>query len=216
MSGYGEVYIITSPSGKVYIGQAVLVLSRGEKWGTYKRWEDHIRDAYKENGGRCRKLNCAIRKYGPDKFTVVPILTTFEFNLGFYEDYFIVQYDSMNNDKGYNLRRGGRFGKLSEETRQLMSINRQIKPCFQKPHTLETKKKISKTLIDNVERFDHLNRKLPKYIKYVDWSDRCGYAIVSHPQCKLKYFVSAKKNNLDELLNKCMAFLNSLDEESIN
>lgn len=70
----------------------------------------------------------------------------------------------------------------------------------------DTKKKISDTLINNIQRYDHLENKLPKYVKFIDWKDRQGYAIVSHPKCKIKYFVSNNKR-LDELFNKCIAHL---------
>lgn len=81
----------------------------------------------------------------------------------------------------------------------------------QRQLTKETKDKISQSLIEATERFDHQQNKLPKYMKYVDWKDRKGYAIVSHPGCKLKYFVS-KKKNLTDLYNNCLKYLQELDK----
>jgi len=45
-------------------------------------------------------------------------------------------------------------------------------------------------------------------MKFINWKDRKGYAIVSHPSCKLLYFVSSKKS-LDDLYNECLGKLNS-------
>jgi group I intron endonuclease len=209
MDGYGEIYVITSPSGKLYVGQTQCFLCNGAVNGTSKRWRQHISDSKNANGGRCRKLNNAITKYGHENFTVIPLLSTRVENLQYFEDLMMDEFDSLNKEKGYNLRRAGNAGKLSIETRTLMSINRRLKPCFQQPHKDETKKKISDSLIDRVERLDHLDNKLPKYIKFIDWKDRKGYAIVSHPKCKLKYFVS-NKIDLESLFQTCSYYLMKL------
>jgi hypothetical protein len=73
----------------------------------------------------------------------------------------------------------------------------------------KTSEQISNTLINNNIRFGHDDAQLPKYVKFVDWSDRKGYSIVSHPRCKLKYFVS-KNKSLEELLGVCVAHLDTL------
>ena len=62
----GDIYCITSPSGKQYVGQCVKYLSNGKKWGYQSRFKAHIRDAYNPDKDYCRVLNAAIRKYGPD------------------------------------------------------------------------------------------------------------------------------------------------------
>jgi len=68
METLGEIYCITSPSGKKYVGQCVKKLSNGKNWGHINRWKDHIRDS----NGRdcCRLLNLSIRKYGPENFKI--------------------------------------------------------------------------------------------------------------------------------------------------
>jgi hypothetical protein len=43
----GDIYCITSPSGKKYIGQSKQKLSNGKKWGYLRRWNDHISDSKK-------------------------------------------------------------------------------------------------------------------------------------------------------------------------
>jgi hypothetical protein len=68
MEFLGEIYCITSPSGKKYVGQCMKHLSNGRKHGYSGRWKEHIRDAnYKNN---CRLLNASIRKYKPENFTL--------------------------------------------------------------------------------------------------------------------------------------------------
>lgn len=84
----------------------------------------------------------------------------------------------------------------------------------QRRHTNETKERISQSLIDATERVDHENNKLPKYMKHIDWKDRKGYAIVSHPKCKQKYFVS-KNKDLKTLYNNCLKYLQDLNDNKI-
>ena len=45
----GDIYCVTSPSGKMYVGQCVQTLSNGKKWGFKQRWNQHLRDAQKIN-----------------------------------------------------------------------------------------------------------------------------------------------------------------------
>ena len=66
MNQIGEIYCITSPSNKKYIGQCVKKLSNGKNWGYISRWKEHIRDSKDRN--YCRLLNSAIKKYKPENF----------------------------------------------------------------------------------------------------------------------------------------------------
>jgi hypothetical protein len=179
------------------------------------RWKCHIRDAASKN--RCRQLNQEIRSLDITKFHIRPILTCKSEDADKYEVMFITQYNTYNNDgknaEGLNIRTGGNAGDvLSEDTRLKMSEARshyaKTNPDKVK-HTDKTKKQISESLIDNVVRYDHDGKILPKYIKYVNWNDRRGYQIVSHPLCKCKYFVSSKEK-LAVLYDKCLLHLESL------
>jgi hypothetical protein len=49
----GEIYCLTSPSNKKYVGQCVKLLSSSKKWGYLNRWKEHIRDA-KNGKDYCR------------------------------------------------------------------------------------------------------------------------------------------------------------------
>lgn len=203
----GEIYRLTFPNGKNYIGQCVCRLANGKAYGTRARWMGHITDSKRENGGNCRKLNYAIRKYGEQNVKIDILLTTHISLLDLYEEMSISLFESTNRDQGYNLRSGGNRSRASQETRLLMRESR-LKYTLP-PHTKETKQKISNTVLDNVKRIDHNEIQLPKYVKYINWKDRNGYAIVSHPQCKIKYFVS-NKLDLNELYTQCINHLTTL------
>jgi hypothetical protein len=212
---YSEIYLLTSPSGKQYVGKANCINSKGRIHGTLGRWKDHIRDSRAADGGRCRLLNEEIRHHGSDVFNVQIIVTCYMNFTQYYERHFIKEYNtlySINNKHGLNINEGGNSGVLSEETRKLMSDKRKqyIKKMPDSVnHKEETKKKISTSLIDNVIRYNYDGSVLPKYVKYVNWEDRKGYQIVSHPLCKVKNFVSSKLS-LQELYEKCIVFLSDL------
>jgi hypothetical protein len=209
---YAEIYLITSPTGKQYVGKTKCLTRQGKKYGTSNRWTSHIADSRNKN--RCRLLNEEIRKYQLDTFKVEQIITCETKYIADYEKLFIKEYNtkfSNNNPNGLNIRDGGNHGENSDITRQLMSKARQ-KYISENPEKLklstETKQKISKTNIDNIIRKDHNGNILPKYMKFINWQERKGYAIVSHPTCKLLFFVSVKKT-FDELYNECLYKLNS-------
>jgi hypothetical protein len=147
----GEIYKIKCPNSKLYIGQCVSYLSNGKKYGTLGRWINHLSDARRKNGGNCRKLNEAIRYFGETNFQIEIILQTHISLLDFYEEC-IISLLETKSEFGYNLRSGGNHSRLSLETKELMSINRKIKPCFSQNHSDITKEKISKTLIEKVVR----------------------------------------------------------------
>jgi hypothetical protein len=128
-----------------------------------------------------------IDEYGEDKMIITILASCRKEKLDFYVEYFIEMYNTYEPN-GLNFK-----NKVKDEV----------------------KKKISNTLIDNTIRYDHNNNVLQKYIKIVDWQDRKGYSIVSHPKCKLKYFVS-KKKSLDVLLEECIAYLKTLEYTQTN
>lgn len=200
----GEIYKLTCPKGKVYIGQCVTFLSNGTKYGTRARWINHQSDARRANGGNCRRLNEAIRAYGEANFKVETLLITHVSLLDIYEEGTISLLESTNPMHGYNLRHGGNHSRLSLETRLRMRQSRLN--CSRPKHSKKTKEQISKTLIDNVIRYDVNGKILPKYVKFINWTDRTGYAIVSHPKCKIKYFVS-KSKTLEDQYNRCGNYL---------
>ena len=104
------IYKLTSPSGKVYIGQSINI---------ERRWCNH----HMPSSGKGH-LQKAIAKYGRKAF-IREILKTFETRnqriLDLYEEIYILVYDAMNPDVGYNMKSGGHSSYYSEDARRRMS-----------------------------------------------------------------------------------------------
>lgn len=127
------IYILRNKvNSKVYVGQT---------WNTLKeRW--HSGHGYKE----CTHLNNAIEKHGKEQFCY-EILTFCgtQAAADYWEDYFIVKYDSRNKRKGYNLKGGGSRGKDSQEMKDAKSLRMsgESNPMYGYEWTDEQKKRMS-------------------------------------------------------------------------
>jgi len=101
----GVIYLLTSPSGKQYVGQS---------WDYETRMVQYSRGGRKEQ----RVLQNAIRKYGWENFTATIIMQGIQTQdaLDKTEDAFILLLDTLAPN-GYNLRRGGRGGKHHADSR---------------------------------------------------------------------------------------------------
>ena len=195
MENNGEIYCLTSPSGKKYVGQCVKQLSSGKKWGYIQRWKDHIRDANSKN--YCRQLNNAINKYGSENFTIEVIKECNIYELNYYEEYYIKLYNTLSPN-GYNLTSGGSVCRQSEETQILKRksmIGKNVGKIFPKRPRLREE--------DNA---------LPKYVRYYrDYSGKEGYRVSNHPILKEKSFLS-KKLPLEIKLELALKYLNQQTE----
>ena len=104
------IYKITSPSGKVYIGQSRHVLLR---------WRDHKRDKKAKS-----KLFYSLRKHGADAhvFKIIHQLPSDidQIILDNYEQLYMDLHSSCNVNL-LNLRQAGSRGKLSEEAKAKLS-----------------------------------------------------------------------------------------------
>ena len=92
------IYLITSPSSKVYVGQATVLLQDKIRW--YKKLEKY--------DNTDRKIANAIKKYGWDNMKFEVIEENFEWTkpqLNIREIYWIKHYNSIN--QGYNMTIGG-------------------------------------------------------------------------------------------------------------
>ena len=133
----GKVYILTSPSGKSYIGQTIRSIER--------RFEEH----QKESSG-CVAIYNAIKFHGWENFET-DWYECPDNVLDKHEELMIEVLGTLAPD-GYNLKSGGSNGKHSDESNQK---NRDAH--LGKMHTEETKQKMSesqrgKTLSDKTKQ----------------------------------------------------------------
>lgn len=105
------IYKITSPSGKIYIGQSRHCLYR---------WKYHYSKLHCK---RQRHLYNSLLKYGFDNHVFEILERCALEELDNLEIKYIKQYDSTNKTVGMNLRVGGNSATFSDETKELMRQN---------------------------------------------------------------------------------------------
>lgn len=122
MSKICGIYKITSPTGRVYIGQSVDI---------YRRWNSHrSMVANKE----IPILHNSMKKYGVKRHKFEIIARCAEDELNDYEKFFIDLYDATG-EKGMNVKGGGQYVHcLSEETKEKIRQAR-IEESKQGKHT---------------------------------------------------------------------------------
>lgn len=126
------IYIITSPSGKIYIGQSVDIKRRIRRYKNLGAIEQPY-------------LHKSLVKYGFDSHRVEILIECKRDELNSMEVKFIEKYNSFNSQIGMNLTNGGMQNwKMSEETRLKM------KHRPKKIYSEETKNKL---------RLAHLGKK---------------------------------------------------------
>lgn len=122
---YGYIYRATnSNNDKNYLGQTVT-----DRWDVNQvpieeRWKEELGEAYSKErrGEECRYIENAIIKHGPENFNLREQDTAFnQEELDAKETYWIKYYDSMNPDKGYNMKEGGRGGRLNDAAKEKLS-----------------------------------------------------------------------------------------------
>ncbi|MCU0323542.1 MAG: GIY-YIG nuclease family protein [Chitinophagaceae bacterium] len=99
------IYKITSPTGKVYIGQSIDIENRFRK---YKL-------------GQCKKqskLYASFKKHKVETHTFQIIHCCPSTELDAMEIFYIKLYNSFNNDNGLNLKAGGSHGTHSDITKE--------------------------------------------------------------------------------------------------
>lgn len=118
-----EIYLITNKTTKKqYVGQTrTHALNHGKyrKFGSHKRWQAHVSEAFGNYKNQSRYLNNAIRKYGADDFNVEIIYTCTIYEANYYEIFYIKKYDTFNN--GYNLTEGGDNAIISDAQKKDIS-----------------------------------------------------------------------------------------------
>ncbi len=122
--------MLTSPNGKIYIGQTTRPIT--------ERFKQHL----KKSSG-CVAISNAIQKYGWENFEKDWYECPDE-DLNFDEDLLVREMGTLSPG-GYNLMEGGGNGKHSEDTKQKM----------RKPKSEEHKKNISEALLGRALSDDH-------------------------------------------------------------
>ena len=103
----GRLYTITSPKGKIYLGQTVK---------TFKKRMGCHKSAAKNKEGGCRHLNNAIRKYGWEnmKCELVMECSSLEI-MNHFEDRFVEIWSLRNEKIGMNILKVGVRGGSTKE-----------------------------------------------------------------------------------------------------
>jgi group I intron endonuclease len=113
-----ELYIITGPEGKQYIGATKNTIAR--------RFSGHVSDSKRTNPrGDGSYLQNAMRKYGAENFTVRTLLVGPRDLIFALEDYFIQSFGTRSPSEYNTVRGGSTGGDPSEEVRyRIGSANR--------------------------------------------------------------------------------------------
>ena len=182
----GNIYKLTSPSGKCYIGQTIHLNIRMRNYSKLKCTQQW-------------KLHRALTKYGFENFKLEIL---FQYNsdnrsrlnitLDAMEKFCIKKYDSVYS--GYNIRFGGTGGKCTEETL--------IKMRFaQSNRSEETKKKMSDRLKGKrlpeiayeKSRKANTGRPMPQHVKDATRKSNIGRIVTDEHKKILKEFHTGKK-----------------------
>jgi group I intron endonuclease len=214
----GIVYKLTSPSGKIYIGQTIRDFN--------KRIMEHCSNSEKSI------ISNSINKYGFHNFKCEILFDGNNNELNDKEIYYIKFYNSLEPN-GYNVRTGGSNGSHSELSRQRMREKKlgDLNPNYGKPRT-ERFIQIMKEKTSGINHHfygkqlsyqhklnlskSHKNYDLPIYlIKVKERPEKyssTGYAIINHPNLKNKYFTSKKISDEDKY-KLAIEYLNSCKDE---
>jgi group I intron endonuclease len=109
------IYKITSPSGRVYIGQSLDI---------YRRWKGYLKI---ENIRKQCLLYFSLKKYGAEKhkFEILNICLPEELND--LEIYYGELYDCINPEVGLNLKLGNARGKNSEISNEKNRLSQKLR-----------------------------------------------------------------------------------------
>ena len=117
--GKGIIYRLTSPDGKIYIGQTIQPFNN--------RIYGHNNDAYTNTKYYERPLYKSIREFGMDNFKKEIIVECNDYELDFYEITFVMEENTLQPN-GLNTKPGGsfiysKFDELPEELQIFYSQN---------------------------------------------------------------------------------------------
>lgn len=148
------IYKITSPSGRIYIGQANDVYFR---WKYYRRLQCKTQS----------RLYNSFLKHGVENHIFEIIYQCKSEQLNYFEKHYVDLFQTFNTENGLNLRDGGGSkGNLCEETKRKLSEGRKGEKNhnFGKPHSEETKQKMSKVRRGRKQSPEHIRKRTEAYI----------------------------------------------------
>ena len=159
MTSNSGIYKITSPTGKVYIGEAINIKSRLNRYMSL----------------RCKsqtKLYNSFIKYGIEEHIFEVVEECDVDKLMCRERYWQDFYDTCDSNKGLNLKLtscGDKKQIFSEDSIKKMkqtfeergTVKGENNPMFGKKHSIETKKKMS-----DIKKGQHSGTKNPQYGKF--------------------------------------------------
>lgn len=178
----GIIYMITSPSGKHYIGQTIQPLD--------KRWKQHIDASKKEYKDHCKVLNKSLRKYGDKHFQIQVLEECEQEYLDEKELFYIESYDTIV-PSGMNIKKGGANGTHHADTKKKISVSLKGRKV-----SYETRLKLS----------NKTNPDLPMYMLKM----QNGYRICNHPMGPEKRFITRSKTD-EYNYNRAIEYLNKLN-----
>jgi hypothetical protein len=169
-----EVYLITNKiNNKKYVGQAVShILNHGKyrKYGSIKRFNCHVSEAYSQKKKQCFYLNNAIKKYKKENFNITILCVSDKNNIDYWEDYYIKEYNTLFPN-GYNLKTGGQNFIPTLESRKRVSIG--VKKYFYNKKIQKYKNiKITDTFDYLLKRIKPLYRKKVQYGWYFTYKNK--------------------------------------------
>ena len=134
------IYKITSPSGRVYIGQSIDIERRWREYSIFKKKQNQQTALYN-----------SLKKHGKENHIFEVIEECLKEELNSKEMFYIEQYDSIK--KGLNVSRGGYyFWEVNVGAKHKKSTIDKMKEYWAenaKPRSNETIAKISKTKLEN-------------------------------------------------------------------
>lgn len=188
---YGYTYRATNlVNGKNYIGQTVAGRWKDGQNAIKERWKEEVGEAYRREarGENLRYIENAIIKYGPENFELLEQdVACSQSELDAKETRGIKDYDTMNPDKGYNLKEGGRGGRLSEVAKENLSKAGTKKWQEKEYREKQTKERQERAKgPDWLKKMSEINRARAKDTDWVKKMTEINQKIARNPQSQEK------------------------------
>lgn len=206
----GIIYMITSPSGKKYIGQhktnnintrKKTHLSSFIKFNRLKIKLEENPDANTFPNKGSRSLYEAFNEYGHENFIWSVVKDNIQLcDLNEEENKYIIEFNTMSPN-GHNLKLNNASEEhkmYSGETLARMSISQS---------------KVYETRLENYRKYHDELEGVGQFVTYFVCGDMRGYRIQNHPQCSFKQFADAT-TPVPELKSQLLAFMKECESKT--